>query len=171
VQFLNGWFCGLRSGCGCCTSCLRLCLSVLPSCCCLHVITYLLKKRLDTSFLEVQFMQMGMSKSEVAQKCITDCLDCYRTCAETTAQCLKMGGEHAEAKHITVMNACADACVMSADYMLRDVEFQNEMCNLCSQICDSCAQSCEKFSDDFMKRCAQTCRKCAESCRNMFRQS
>jgi len=154
-----------------------LCLPVLPSNCGMllfasyHILIKKTPRYPLLPFLEVKCVQTIMPKSDVVQKCITNCLDCYRTCAETTAQCLKMGGEHVEAKHITVMNACADACVLSADYMLRDFEFQNQMCNLCSQVCDSCAQSCEKFGDDFMKRCAQTCRKCAESCRNMFRQS
>lgn len=114
-------------------------------------------------------MQMSMPKSEAVRKCIDDCLYCYRVCAESTAQCLKMSGEHAEAKHITIMNACADACVMAADYMLRDVEFNPQMCRLCAEICDACAESCEQFDDDFMKECAETCRRCAESCRKMAR--
>jgi hypothetical protein len=114
-------------------------------------------------------MQMSMNKSETVEKCIDDCLDCYRVCAQTTAKCLKLGGEHAEAKHITLMNACVDACGVSADYMLRDVEFQHQMCNFCAQVCDSCAESCEKFEEDFMEKCAETCRTCAESCRNMIK--
>jgi hypothetical protein len=112
-------------------------------------------------------MQVSMKKSDMVEKCITACLDCYRVCAETSAQCLKMGGDHAEAKHMTIMNACADACVMSADYILRDVEFKNQMCGMCAEICDECAESCEKFDDKFLKDCAQTCRKCAESCSQM----
>jgi hypothetical protein len=118
-------------------------------------------------FFGGEFMEMSTEKSDMVEKCIDDCLDCYCVCAETTSHCLKMGGDHAEAKHITLMNACADACKMSADYMLRDVEYQKQMCAMCAQICDSCAQSCDKFSDDFMKKCADTCRRCAESCRKM----
>lgn len=113
------------------------------------------------------YMQMSMKKSDIIEKCVSDCLGCYRVCTETSSHCLKMGGDHAEAKHITLMNACGDACILSANYMLRDVEFQKQMCTMCAQICDSCAESCEKFSEDFMKKCAETCRRCADSCTNM----
>lgn len=33
-----------------------------------------------------------------------------------------MSGDHAGAKHISIMNVCADACIISADYLLRDVD-------------------------------------------------
>ncbi len=112
-------------------------------------------------------MQMVMNRSEIMTQCIDDCMKCYRTCAETMAQCLSMGGEHAEAKHITILDDCAKACNISADYMLRNSNLDTHMCSLCAQACENCAESCEKFEEDFMKQCAQTCRKCADSCNKM----
>jgi hypothetical protein len=111
--------------------------------------------------------QMKMERSPQVQKCIEDCLTCYRVCSETTAHCLQMGGKHVEASHQTLMNDCTKACALSADYMLRNSEFDLVACSVCAQVCDSCAASCDQFDEEFMKNCAQTCRECAESCRNM----
>ncbi len=111
--------------------------------------------------------QMSMNRNSTEQKCIDDCVKCYSVCEESIAMCLSMGGEHVEAKHMTMLDDCAKACAISADFMLRNSDLDTHMCSVCAQACDNCAESCAKFDDDFMKKCADTCRQTAESCRNM----
>jgi hypothetical protein len=102
------------------------------------------------------------------QRCITDCLECYRTCRETVAYCLTKGGRHADASHIALLNDCADICETSAEFMMRRSDLHARACQLCAEACTRCAQDCEGFGDDAqMRRCAEVCRRCAESCRQM----
>lgn len=102
------------------------------------------------------------------QRCISDCLDCYRVCRETVTYCLTQGGRHAEASHIALLNDCADICETSAEFMMRRSDLHARACQLCAEACARCAQDCERFGDDAqMRRCTEICRRCAESCRQM----
>jgi len=101
--------------------------------------------------------------------CIANCSDCHTVCVETTAHCLDMGGQHADAAHIRALLDCAQACAASADFMLRGSELHGRVCGFCAEACERCAESCERLAgdDEVMRRCAETCRRCAESCRAM----
>ncbi len=105
--------------------------------------------------------------SEEVKECIQDCLDCFRTCTETSVKCLKIGGKHAEKEHITLILDCARICSLSADFMLRNSLYYPQTCGITADICDECADTCDRFKDDFMKQCTSVCRRCAESCREM----
>ncbi len=106
-------------------------------------------------------------RNEAVERCVNECLGCYKVCADTTAECLRMGSNYAEANHIELLDACGKACLTSADYMLKNSEFYPKMCRLCAEVCDECAESCDKFDDVFMKRCAEACRRCADACRKV----
>ena len=54
------------------------------------------------------------------QECIASCLDCHSVCLETISHCLSKGGDHAECNHIRVLQDCAQVCITSADFMLRN---------------------------------------------------
>lgn len=110
---------------------------------------------------------MHHQMSQEMQACITNCLDCHRTCLETVSHCLEMGGPHAEARHVRLLLDCAQICTTSADFMLRASEFHPQTCGVCADVCERCAEDCERFDDDFMQACAAACRRCAESCRHM----
>lgn len=102
------------------------------------------------------------------QKCIDECLKCYRMCTETIRHCLSKGGKHAEAEHITLLQDCAEICQTSAGFMLRGSHQHAETCRACAEVCRACAESCGKMADDqMMKDCAEACRRCAESCQQM----
>lgn len=103
------------------------------------------------------------------QQCIKDCQECAAVCAETTSHCLAIGGKHAEARHIRVLIDCTEICRLSADWMLRDSDFDTRVCTVCAEVCRSCADSCQKLAgdDELMRRCADMCRRCAESCDRM----
>lgn len=113
-----------------------------------------------------------MNRSSELEDCIEKCMDCYKSCTETMAHCLDMGGKHAESSHMSMMMDCAEICNISADFMLRDSNMSAAICEKCAEICDICAEDCKSFKDDTeMMQCADMCVACAESCRKMVGQS
>ncbi len=104
------------------------------------------------------------------QQCIDNCQSCHTVCLETISQCLEMGGRHAEASHIKLLQDCAQICATSADFLVRMSDHHPQVCGVCADICEACAESCDTLSEesgDFMAECAEICRKCAASCREM----
>ncbi|MEO7822754.1 MAG: four-helix bundle copper-binding protein [Gemmatimonadaceae bacterium] len=106
--------------------------------------------------------------SKEMQQCIDECLGCYSICVQTVQQCLKIGGKHAEANHIRLLNDCAEICRTSAGFMLRGSPLHSRTCAVCAEVCRACEQSCRSMGDDqMMQQCADACRSCAESCARM----
>lgn len=107
--------------------------------------------------------------SRELQECINFCRDCHEICLRTIGQCLEMGGRHAAAEHIKLLQDCAQICATSADFMTRMSDYHTDVCGVCASVCEACADECERLAEggDFMKECADICRKCAESCREM----
>jgi hypothetical protein len=103
------------------------------------------------------------------RECIRNCQECHAVCLETLQHCLTMGGEHAAAKHIRLLEDCAQICAASADFMLRTSHFHTRTCGVCAEICAHCAEECERLAgaDALMKQCAEICRRCAKSCGQM----
>jgi hypothetical protein len=97
--------------------------------------------------------QIRMEHSPEAQKCIDNCLNCYSTCTQTTAQCLQMGGEHTEASHLTIMADCTEVCALSADFMLRGSEFDSStVYSLRSSVRQQRARPVTNVDEEYMKR-------------------
>ena len=107
--------------------------------------------------------------SSEMQDCISNCMTCHAVCLETISQCLQIGGEHASAQHIGLLQDCVQICQTSADFMLRMSQFHGQTCGASAAVCEACTTECERMADgsDFMQRCADACRKCAESCRQI----
>ncbi len=106
--------------------------------------------------------------SSKMQQCIDECLACHRVCLETVQHCLRMGGKHAEASHIRLLQDCAQICGTSADFMLRGSDLHARTCGVCAEVCERCAESCAQLGGDTqMKACEDACRRCAASCREM----
>lgn len=104
------------------------------------------------------------------QACIENCEDCSRECQETLfGYCLPKGGQHIEAHHVKLMADCIEICQTSANFMKRNSEYHEVVCNACAELCEACAKSCEAMNDETMKRCAEVCRRCAKTCRDMGR--
>jgi hypothetical protein len=100
------------------------------------------------------------------KSCIEECLRCYQICLSTAmGHCLEAGGEHTEAKHFSLMMACAEICRTSAHFMLIGSDLHKRTCRICGEICEQCAADCERIGE--MKECMDTCRCCAESCKKM----
>ncbi len=109
------------------------------------------------------------SLTDDLRRCIQDCLDCHRICAETTTHCVTLGGKHAQPDHLRVLADCAQICGIAADYMLRVSPFHPRACGLCAEVCVACADSCQQVDphDRTMAQCVEICRRCADSCRRM----
>lgn len=103
------------------------------------------------------------------EECIDNCTQCHNICVETIQHCLEMGGKHADAAHIRILQDCAQACATSADFMLRGSDLHPQTCGVCADACERCAKSCEEIADgdEQMLTCAEMCRTCADSCREM----
>lgn len=107
-----------------------------------------------------------MSIDAHMQKCIDDCLHCYRTCfGMAMNHCLESGGKHVEPAHFRLMTACAEICRTSAHFMLLNSPHHGHVCEECPEICTECARDCERIGG--MKDCVTACLACAESCRAM----
>ncbi|HHT75221.1 MAG TPA: four-helix bundle copper-binding protein [Methanomassiliicoccaceae archaeon] len=111
-------------------------------------------------------------RENLIDRCIQDCRICHSVCVATLSHCLRMGGEHADERHIIALQDCADLCKLSEDALIRSSDMMERICRLCGDVCISCAESCESFKDDrSMALCAETCRTCADSCRKLSRAS
>lgn len=99
-------------------------------------------------------------------RCITACASCHEVCERMIYQhCLKLGGQHAEAEHLTLMADCAQICRTSADFMVRGSPRHVLTCRVCAEVCEACADDCERVGQ--MEECVSACRECAEICREM----
>lgn len=100
---------------------------------------------------------------------INAALHCHATCVQTIQHCLQHGGEHVTKDHMTLMQDCAQICITSADFMLRESQMHGQVCGICADTCEACAKSCDAINDPdgAMKRCADACRLCAQECRQM----
>ncbi|MBI2930632.1 MAG: four-helix bundle copper-binding protein [Planctomycetes bacterium] len=106
--------------------------------------------------------------SEHVQECVNECIDCHGVCLQTIQYCLRIGGRHAEATHIRMLEDCAEVCQTAANLMLRDSDLHESICGVCADVCERCAQDCDRFADDsIMKGCADACRRCADACRRV----
>ena len=103
------------------------------------------------------------------EDCIENCVACHRVCLETIQYCLRMGGKHAEEKHIRLLTDCAQICQISADFMIRGSELHHETCAACAEVCGRCADDCAALGadDEQMQECAERCVRCEESCAEM----
>ncbi|MBS0657243.1 MAG: four-helix bundle copper-binding protein [Verrucomicrobia bacterium] len=89
------------------------------------------------------------------------CEDCHDACLHAVHDCLKKGGEHAEAHHIGMLLDCAQMCRTAHDFMIRHSHLHPITCAACAQICQACADACDKLGHAEL---AAICRSCAESC-------
>jgi len=100
--------------------------------------------------------------------CIQNCLDCFRMCEQTLAECFKKGGKHVESSHLLLLKSCAEICHTSAKFMMMQSQFHPKTCGVCAEVCQACAEDCETMGEDeMMKKCAEMCRKCSQSCSEM----
>jgi hypothetical protein len=114
-------------------------------------------------------MPHAQMMTEKMRECIRLCLECHAACIETATHCLMLGGAHPEAEHQRLLLDCAQACAVSADFMLRVSPYHSRYCGTCATLCKACGDDCERLAqgDSTMLRCVEICRRCEASCREM----
>jgi hypothetical protein len=106
--------------------------------------------------------------SQSIQNATRNAQDCEAICTQTIQYCLDVGGAHANASHIRLMQDCADVCAATTKVLLRGSSHHAELGAACASLCDACAASCEKYIGDAqLKACANQCLLCAAACRQM----
>lgn len=104
-------------------------------------------------------------RDETLRTCIQNCLESHQRCEHMISHGL--AGGRANAEQIRLFRDCSQACLMAADFMIRESAFHPAICRTCSEICAACAAMCDSFAgDDSMRQCADACRQSAESCRH-----
>lgn len=105
--------------------------------------------------------------SELATRCVEECLACYRICQECVSYCLEKGGAYADSRHIQALLDCSAVCLACVGVIQRGGS-NGHLCLACAEACERCADSCARFDgDELMQRCALWCRRCSKTCREM----
>lgn len=90
-----------------------------------------------------------------------------QACERCSAACLSEE-EVKQLRGCIQMNVlCADICLLSARYLIRQSGFEAEVCDLCKRICEACAEECEQHQMEHCQHCAKACRSCAIACGEM----
>ena len=100
---------------------------------------------------------MPEERAALMRACIVDCLECYSLCREQAAR--------SRDSHAGLLDDCAKACALAADFMLCGSRFHAEACELCARLCEACASECAGVAG--MEACERACRGCAISCRGV----
>lgn len=100
------------------------------------------------------------------QSCIDACNKCAEFCDYCAKSCEK---DHPEtmSRCIALDRDCAAICRLAVDFMQRNSEFVDLICQDCAEICEACAEECEKQEQGHCRQCAEACRSCAEECLKM----
>lgn len=90
-----------------------------------------------------------------------------RTAMDTISQCfghcLRQGGAHVEAEHLTCMLDAWDLLNASASLVARDSGYADGLKSVCAKAVKVCEESCEEFAEDqMMTACADVCREAYE---------
>lgn len=96
------------------------------------------------------------------------CWQCRDTTQDVLVNhCLAMGGAHVEQQHVKLMLDCIEITQTCADFLRRESQLHQQVCQICSEVCQACADSCDQLGGAEMQRCAAACRQCADACRGV----
>lgn len=102
-------------------------------------------------------------------KAVNATLNCARTCMEAFQYCLDEKGTAFSGKHLSLLQACVDACHLTARLLIGESKFANQACELTFELCQACAVECERYEyDDVFKKAAANCHRCAYACKGMI---
>jgi hypothetical protein len=99
------------------------------------------------------------------EHCIQSCRECHDSTTRAVRYCLEREQAFGSAGHIRLLLDCAQACEMTADFMLRGSDLYANVCAVCAEIAERCAQACEVMGEDrMMRQCVESCRECVRAC-------
>lgn len=69
------------------------------------------------------------------KNCIEKVWECRNICQKTLFDhCLKKGGKHINIEHVKLMTDCIQICQIAADFMTRNSEMHDTICDACAEI-------------------------------------
>jgi len=106
--------------------------------------------------------QMTIS-SQTVERCIEECLQCLRWCAQCRAESLDEDPIMMR-DCIRLCNECLELCRTCVALLAGSSGFAHRLCGICSELCAACAAECGKHEGETMRKCAEACRQCAATC-------
>jgi hypothetical protein len=100
------------------------------------------------------------------QPCIDACIACAEACEQCAAACEREDSAKM-ARCISLNTDCAAMCRLAADFMTRNSQYVDLICEDCAEICKGCADECNKYPQDHCQDCALACLQCAQECLKM----
>ena len=94
-------------------------------------------------------------------------IDACRACAEACERCVSEGRKEESARlnrSMALALDCAAFCRLAAEFMTRNSEFVDLVCEDCAEICQACATECQEHNLEHCHDCVAACRACAEAC-------
>lgn len=101
------------------------------------------------------------------QACIEACTKCAEFCDHCARSCEREPHPELMSRCISLDRDCAAICRLAVDFMRRESEFVDLICQDCAEICEQCAEECERHEQGHCQQCAEACRRCAEECLRM----
>lgn len=98
------------------------------------------------------------------QACIDACQACADACDHCAAECRKEPNPGRMARCIALDIDCAAFCRLAAEFMMRNSELVDLICEDCAEICHMCAEECQQHEMGHCQQCAEACRACGEKC-------
>lgn len=100
------------------------------------------------------------------ERCIRDCLECYRVCVDTAINHqLGVVGREMEPAHIRLLLACAEICQTTANLVQSGSPLHKPTCRVAAKLCRRCASECERLGE--LEECVRASRHCADSCQRV----
>ena len=97
-----------------------------------------------------------------------DLREAQEACTRCVQHCLRVGGMHADSRHIRTLLDCAEMTQTATGFLTRESEFHPRVCAVTAELCDKAAECCERIKDDEeMRATAQVCRRAADACRTL----
>ena len=101
--------------------------------------------------------------NQTVERCIEECLQCSRWCAQCRAESLDQDPIMMR-DCIRLCNECLELCRTCVTLLTGSSGFAHRVCSICSELCSACAAECGKSEGETMRKCAQACRQSAATC-------
>src|SRR5437868_14219984 len=85
--------------------------------------------------------------NRTVEKCIEECLQCLRWCAQCRAESLDQDPVMMR-DCIRFCNECIEVCRTCVALLTASSGFAHRVCSICSELCTACAAECGKHEGD-----------------------
>ena len=107
-----------------------------------------------------------MASHDHYQSCIDACNACADACDRCADACERE--DPVKMKRCIALNRdCAAICRLAVNFMMRDSEYVDLICQDCAEICEACGDECDQHPQEHCQACTVACLKCAQECLKM----